>query len=130
METFDISYALEHITVLVDTREQPTIRAKKRLESMNLPYERKKLDFGDYSAKCTLPDDREVDFSASLAVERKMNIDEICNCFCHERRRFVNEFEREDLQRSLPVENERKSIERIAVSFPRTVRLSGAFLQG
>ena len=62
METFDISYALEHITVLVDTREQPTIRAKKRLESMNLPYERKKLDFGDYSAKCTLPDDREVDF--------------------------------------------------------------------
>lgn len=94
METFDISYALEHITVLVDTREQPTIRAKKRLESMNLPYERKKLDFGDYSAKCTLPDDREVDFSASLAVERKMNIDEICNCFCHERKRFVNEFER------------------------------------
>lgn len=94
MEAFEISYALDHITVLVDTREQPTARSKERLERMKLPYERQKLEFGDYSAKCTLSDGREVDFSTSLAVERKMNIDEICNCFCRERKRFVNEFER------------------------------------
>lgn len=94
MDVFDIRYALEHITVLVDTREQPTERAKKRLSEMKFPYERKTLNFGDYSAKCELSDGTEVDFSASFAVERKMNIDELCNCYCKSRDRFTREFER------------------------------------
>lgn len=94
MDIFEIRYALEHITVLVDTREQPTERAKKRLSEMKFPYERKTLNFGDYSAKCELSDGTEVDFSASFAVERKMNIDELCNCYCKSRDRFTREFER------------------------------------
>jgi ERCC4-type nuclease len=94
MDVFDIRYALEHITIFVDTREQPTARAKKRLSEMKFPYERKALNFGDYSAKCELSDGTEVDFSASFAVERKMNIDELCNCYCKSRDRFTREFER------------------------------------
>ncbi|MBE6784155.1 MAG: hypothetical protein E7536_09120 [Ruminococcaceae bacterium] len=94
MDIFEIRYALEHIKILVDTREQDTLRARKRLEAIELPYERKTLDFGDYSAKCELSDGRELDFSTLLAVERKMSLDEICGCFCYGRGRFRREFER------------------------------------
>lgn len=61
---------------------------------MNLPYERKKLDFGDYSAKCTLPQGEEIDFSSEFAIERKMSLDELCACYCRSRQRFQKEFER------------------------------------
>lgn len=94
MDIFDVQYALSHITVLVDTREQDTPQSRKRLESMGFPFERQKLDFGDYSAKCTLSDGRELDFSALFAVERKMSLDELANCYCKGRSRFTREFER------------------------------------
>ncbi len=94
MDHFDIQSALESITVLVDTREQDTPQARKRLEGMKLPYERQKLDFGDYSAKCTLPNGDELNFSDMFAIERKMNLDELCGCYCRSRERFTREFER------------------------------------
>ena len=94
MDIFDVQYALSHITVLVDTREQDTPQSRKRLESMGFTFERQKLDFGDYSAKCVLPDGRELDFSALFAVERKMSLDELANCYCKGRSRFTREFER------------------------------------
>ena len=55
---------------------------------------RAKLDVGDYSCKCTLPDGEVLDFSARAVIERKMNLDELCMCFGRERRRFEREFER------------------------------------
>ena len=94
MDYFDIQSALESITVLVDTREQDTPQARKRLEGMKLPYERQKLDFGDYSAKCKVSENEEIDFSDMFAVERKMSLDELCGCYCRSRERFTREFER------------------------------------
>lgn len=94
MDIFEVKQALEHITILVDTREQPTRRSIQRLESMNFPYERQKLNFGDYSAKVTLNNGEVVSFADSFAIERKMNIDELCGCFCRSRERFSREFER------------------------------------
>lgn len=95
MDYFDVEAALKTITVLVDTREQDTPLSRKRLSSMNLPYERKKLDFGDYSAKCTLcPQGEEIEFSSDFAIERKMSLDELCACYCRSRDRFQREFER------------------------------------
>ena len=94
MESFDISYALSHLTLLVDTREQPTKRAEKRIESVGLPHERTTLSFGDYSAKIAFSDGSCLSLEKVFAVERKMNLDEICACFCHERKRFTAEFER------------------------------------
>ena len=91
---FDVQSALDHLTILVDTREQDTPQARKRLEGMELPYERRKLDFGDYSAKCAMPDGNEVDFSDQFAIERKMSLDELCGCYCQSRERFTREFER------------------------------------
>lgn len=94
MELFDLTYALDHLTVLVDTREQQTEALEKRLKTMELPYAREKLDFGDYSVKCTLSDKSEINFKDVLAVERKMSLDELANCFCKDRERFTREFER------------------------------------
>lgn len=94
MDIFEVKYALDHLTVLVDTREQDTPAFRKRVRSMGLPWERKKLDFGDYSVKCGLQDGGEMDFSRLVCVERKMSLDELCACYCRERKRFVREFER------------------------------------
>lgn len=77
------------MTVLVDTREQDTPRLRKRLSTMSCPWVRQKLDFGDYSAKCEV-----LDLSGSVCIERKMNLDELCDCYGKGRGRFKREFER------------------------------------
>lgn len=94
MDHFEVKRALASMVILVDTREQDTPRLRKRLRAMDCPIERHKLEFGDYSARCTLPDGRELDLSDICAVERKMSLDEICACYCDGRPRFTREFER------------------------------------
>lgn len=82
------------MTLLVDTREQPTQNLQRRIAISGLPAERKKLDAGDYSCKCTLPDGSELDFSKHVVIERKMSIGELCLCFGKARSRFEREFKR------------------------------------
>lgn len=89
MTPFDVEGALQTATVLVDTREQDTLRARRRLQEIGLPISRKKLDFGDYSIRCDA-----ADLSGSVAIERKMDLTELCECYCRSRGRFKNEFER------------------------------------
>ena len=94
MYHFDVKGSLDSMVILVDTREQDTPSLRRRLELMKCPWERQKLDFGDYSAKCRLPDGEWLDLSPKVAVERKMSFDELCACFCRGRQRFTREFER------------------------------------
>ena len=94
MDHFEVKRALDSMVILVDTREQDTPRLRKRLREMSCPNERKKLNFGDYSVKCKLPDGSELDLSEMCAVERKMSLDEICSCYGSNRIRFTKEFER------------------------------------
>lgn len=94
MNHFEVVNALESMTLLVDTREQPTQNLQRRIATSGLPAERIKLDAGDYSCKCTLSNGSELDFSKRVAIERKMNIDELCMCFGTQRKRFEKEFER------------------------------------
>jgi hypothetical protein len=89
MHPVEVKRRLDGLICLVDTREQNTIRAKRRLESINLPIERVALPFGDYSARCGALDLRD-----SVAIERKMDLDEIAHCYCQDRKRFEREFER------------------------------------
>ena len=56
---------------------------------MGVPHERHKLNFGDYSVKCDC-----LSLADLVVIERKMSIDELCNCYCKERSRFEREFER------------------------------------
>ena len=94
MNHFDVKRSLDSMVILVDTREQDTPSLRRRLELIKCPWERQKLDFGDYSAKCRLPDGEWLDLSPKVAVERKMSFDELCACFCRGRQRFTREFER------------------------------------
>lgn len=94
MTPFDMEQALESLTLLVDTREHPTQKLRKRIKQTGLPYKRQKLEQGDYSCQCELPDGQVLDFSDKVAIERKMNLDELCLCFGRERGRFEREFER------------------------------------
>lgn len=94
MTVFDINDALDGMVCLVDTREQDTPRLRARLAQMNCPNERFKLNFGDYSAKFPLPSGEWFSLADNVVVERKMHIDELCNCYCKDRQRFIREFER------------------------------------
>lgn len=95
MTVFDIDTALDGMVCLVDTREQDTPRLRARLAQMQCPHEReKKLDFGDYSAKFPLPNGEWFSLRDKVVIERKMHIDELCNCYCKDRQRFIREFER------------------------------------
>ncbi len=94
MTPFDLKYALESMTLIVDTREQPTKRLEERMEACGLPYIRRKIDSGDYSCICTLPNGKELDFSDKVVIERKMDIGELCMCFGSQRERFEKEFQR------------------------------------
>ena len=79
---------------LVDTREQDTPRLRARLAQMNCKCRREKLDFGDYSAEFPLPDGTVLSLANKVAIERKMDLGELCQCFCQNRARFKREFER------------------------------------
>lgn len=84
---------MKTLTVLVDTREQDTPRFRRRMQALGLPYARRKLDFGDYA--CAVTDSgREIDLSGQVAIERKMDLDELAQCYTRGRRRFEREFER------------------------------------
>lgn len=94
MNPFEVSRALKNLTLIVDTREQDTDRLRRRIKQTGLSFVRQKLDFGDYSAKTTLDNGTEFDISSSVSIERKMNLDELCACYCKGRKRFTREFER------------------------------------
>lgn len=87
MHPVEIANQLDGMVCLVDTREQPTARAKKRLAAIGLPIERVALNFGDYSARCGA-----LDLSSMVAIERKMDLDELAHCYCQDRPRFEREF--------------------------------------
>jgi ERCC4-type nuclease len=93
-KVLDIEETLKTATLIVDTREQPTPRAKARLAATGLPFVREALPAGDYSLRMTRPDGSIVDLSKAVAIERKMHLDELCSCYTRERNRFVREFER------------------------------------
>lgn len=87
MHPIEIANQLDSMVCLVDTREKPTARAKKRLAAIGFPIERVALNFGDYSARCGA-----IDLSCMVAIERKMDLDELAHCYCQDRPRFEREF--------------------------------------
>ena len=94
MNNFDLEKTLSSMVCLIDSREQDTIRARKRIQSIGFPVQRKALPFGDYSAYCTLPNGEVYSRENLVSIERKMNLDEIAMCYTRERPRFKREFER------------------------------------
>ena len=94
MNPVEIKQALSAAVLLVDTREQPTAAFKSRMEKVGLPYERYKLNAGDYSVKTVDENGTEINCERLFAIERKMSLDELAACYTHDRARFEREFER------------------------------------
>lgn len=99
MTYFEEMQILESMEILVDTREQRTAKAEQRYNSFGVPYSRATLSYGDYTANFTLLDGGKLyDISKTInpicIVERKMNLDELAQCFTHSRERFEKEFHR------------------------------------
>lgn len=94
MDHFDINNCISSIQILVDTREQDTERARRRLSMLPCPHTRIALNFGDYSYSFTQPNGLITPMNRRFAIERKMNLDELAACFTHERDRFEREFKR------------------------------------
>ena len=99
MRPKDIRTVLDSMTVLVDTREQDTERARWRYAAIGLPAVRCTLDYGDYSYNAVLPDGTAIydvtgRISPKCVIERKMNLDELAECFGRGREGFVREFVR------------------------------------
>lgn len=89
MDHFAVKRHLATMSVLCDTREQPTPRSARRLKQIGVPIERVALSFGDYSVKCDVLDLRDM-----VSIERKMDLSELARCYCQDRKRFIREFER------------------------------------
>lgn len=89
MDHFAVKRHLATMSVLCDTREQPTQRSARRLKQIGVPIERVALSFGDYSVRCDALDLRDM-----VSIERKMDLSELARCYCQDRKRFIREFER------------------------------------
>ena len=91
---FEIEKILGSMVILVDTREHPNRKFEKRVAGFGCPWERCKLDFGDYSCKCTGLDGEEISMTNVVAIERKQDGNELAMCFGNQRKRFEREFQR------------------------------------
>ena len=94
MDVFELKSALEGMVVSYDSREQDTPRLRARIAQMGCKAERSKLDFGDYTAKFPLANGKWFSLEKIVAIERKMNLDELAHCYCQDRKRFESEFVR------------------------------------
>lgn len=99
MDVFEQKEVLKTFEILIDTREQNTARARRRYESFGVPFRRSTLSYGDYTYDAVLPSgahilDADKTAEPLCAVERKMNLDELAQCFTRGRKRFQHEFER------------------------------------
>lgn len=96
---FDEMDLLKTFEIICDTREQKTPRAEQRYKAFGVDYSRGTLNYGDYCGNITFPSgmklyDQSKTISAKCVVERKMNLDELAQCFTRGRERFQHEFER------------------------------------
>jgi len=98
MDHFEIMDALSTFQILVDNREQRTLKAVERYKSFGVPYQRATLNYGDYCGLITLNDSAIYDTGQSIkpacVIERKMSLDELATCFTRSRDRFRREMER------------------------------------
>ncbi len=99
MEILEQESVLKSFEILVDTREHATESLVKRCKAFGVPYQRAKLNYGDYSYNITLPNGKKLfDIAKPIdplcSIERKENLTELSGNFTKNRDRFRREFER------------------------------------
>ena len=94
----EIKEIISSIVILIDTAEKKFEHIVLGLKSLNIPYELKKLNYGDYSfyiprnERLGILDD--VYFDDECVIERKNGLDELSGNMAQNRERFENEFKR------------------------------------
>ena len=102
---------MKSITILVDTREKDgkNDHILTYFDSLKVPWEKRKLDYGDYSFKVPknegLSIPRDLYFDKEIIVERKASLDELCNNIIKERDRLKKEFTLAPRNKILIIEN-------------------------
>ena len=99
MNNFEIESCLKSMTICVDTREQPSGRAVRRYEMFGCPYERRTLEYGDYTYNFVYPNgdllySENTNIRGAAVIERKMSLTELSGNFTRGRKRFTEEFEK------------------------------------
>lgn len=99
MEGYEIQNCLDSMKILVDSAEQPTEEYRKRCDSFGVPYERRNLDYADYTYDFLLPNgmwlhETESVIRGKVVVERKMSLRELSGNLCQNWERFCREFDR------------------------------------
>ena len=99
MEGYEIQKCLDSMKILVDSAEQPTDEYRRRCDSFGVPYERRNLDYADYTYDFMLPDGSWIHESESVVkgaavIERKMSLRELSGNLCQNWDRFCREFDR------------------------------------
>ena len=106
----EIKKLLASMVVLIDTREKNNELIIRYFDQKKIPYESKKLDYGDYSIKIPKNEEigvqRDIFFDNSVIVERKGSLDELAGNLTKDRTRFESELIRaKDANIALMVEN-------------------------
>lgn len=78
----------KRVVILIDTREQKNSHITEPLTNLGIMYEKRKLDYGDYSF---MIDGK--DFSNSCVIERKANVNELYGNITTDRERIEKEFD-------------------------------------
>lgn len=98
MKPHEIDNCIESMIIYADSREHPGDEYKKRCDSFGVPYERKHLNYGDYTYSFTLPNGEQAHstepINGAAVIERKMSLTELSGNLCQEHDRFIREMER------------------------------------
>ena len=91
----EVKQLIGSMVVLIDTRENENGHITEYLSKKKIPYESKKLNYGDYSVK--IPKNEEIGvqrdffFDDSVVVERKGSLSELAGNLTKDRTRFESE---------------------------------------
>lgn len=83
----EITELLKKITIVSDTREKANEHILKYFDDKKIPYIKRSLHTGDYSAMIG-----DMTLEHELTIERKSSLDELAGNLTTDRQRFENEF--------------------------------------
>lgn len=100
---------LASLVILCDTREKKNDHITKYFDDNNIPWERRKLDTGDYAPYIpkneSLGIEEDISFANEIMVERKGSLEELSGNFSDSTMRIYKEFAKSPKNKVLLIEN-------------------------
>lgn len=89
----DIKKLLKSMIILADSRERKNEHILEYFTKQGIPYEKTKLDYGDYSFYFpAAAAGEDIYFHRDIVIERKASLEELSGNLTQERERFEKEF--------------------------------------